>query len=69
MPLTDHVTEVFVVPETAAVKGKKSPARMFALRGVTTTVIEGGGGGGGCLFPEVAAAQPARDRLTSATLR
>lgn len=69
VPLTDQVTEVFVVPETAAVKGKESPARMFALGGVTATVIDGGGGGGGCLFREVAAAQPAKYRPNSATLR
>lgn len=69
VPLTDQVTESFVVPETAAAKGKESPARMLALAGVTTTLIDGGGGGGGCLFPEVAAAQPVKERTISATLR
>jgi hypothetical protein len=67
MPLTDQVTEVFVVPEMAAVKGKESPARMFALGGVTLTVTEGGGGGGVCLYPEVAAAHPAKNKPIRAT--
>jgi hypothetical protein len=69
VPLTDQVTAVFVVPETAAVKARESPVRMFAVGGATRTAIDGGGGGGGCSYPEVAAAQPAKDKPTKAALR
>src|ERR1700730_7679225 len=61
---TDQVTEVFVVPETAALNGKESPARMLALVGVTATPTEASGGP----VPEVLAAQPARDSANSAML-
>jgi hypothetical protein len=66
VPLTDQVTEVFVVPETAAENAWVSPVRMFALGGATPTVMDGGGGGC-CLFPDVAAAQPAKDKPIRAT--
>jgi len=60
VPLTDHVTALFVVPETLAVNKKESPARMFAVEGDTAAVIDGGGGGGGVeLLPRVVAEQPA----------
>ena len=58
VPLTDQVTARFVVPETAAMNPKESPARMLAVAGDTTTLIEVGGGGGGLLL-RVVAEQPA----------
>jgi len=57
--LTDQVTAVFVVPDTATENGKESPARMFAVGGDTTTVMEDGGGG--CLVLRAVPAQPAKD--------
>ena len=37
VPAMDQVTAVFVVPDTAAEKGKESPARMLAVGGETET--------------------------------
>jgi hypothetical protein len=45
VPLTDQVTAMFVVPDTAAENANESPARMFAVEGDTVTVGVGGGGG------------------------
>ena len=61
LPFTDQVTAVFVVPDTAALNEKESPARIFAVGGDTSTLIVDGGGGGGGLVPRVVAAQPAVD--------
>ncbi len=42
MPFTAQVTAVLELPETVAVKGNESPARMFALVGLTVTEVEVG---------------------------
>ncbi len=64
LPFTDQLTAVFVVPDTAELNGKESPARTFAVGGDTTTLIADGGERGGGLVPRVVAAQPAVDRAS-----
>lgn len=66
VPLTDQVTALFVVPETATVNPNESPARMLTVAGDTTTLIElVGGGGGEGLEPRVVAEQPAAKSAAS----
>jgi hypothetical protein len=45
-PFTLHVTLVFVVLATVALKFCVFPSNTDPLAGVTVTLIEGGGGGG-----------------------
>jgi hypothetical protein len=40
VPFTAQVTAVLELPETVAVNGNESPARMFALLGLTVTEVE-----------------------------
>lgn len=42
MPFTAQLTAVFELPETVAENEKESPARMFAVAGVTVTEVEEG---------------------------
>lgn len=42
MPFTAQVTTVLELPETVAMKVNESPARMFALVGLTVTEVEVG---------------------------
>jgi hypothetical protein len=55
VPVIDQVTAVFEVPETEAVNGKESPARMLAVVGETETCTPAGGGGGWPVGVEVPA--------------
>jgi len=62
VPFTAQVTAVLELPETVAVNGNESPARMFALVGLTVTVVEAGvegvDGVVGVLLEVVVALQP-----------
>ncbi len=42
VPFTAHVTAVLELPDTVAVNGNESPARMFAVVGETTTETDAG---------------------------
>ena len=65
MPFTAQVTAVLELPETVAMNGNESPARMFALVGLTVTVVEVGvegvDGVVGVLLEVVVALQPPSD--------
>jgi hypothetical protein len=67
VPLTAQVTPVLEVPETVAVNGNESPARMLADAGDTETDTEAGLEGEDGLFEDgdVPAAQPARIKAAS----
>ena len=65
VPFTAQVMAVLELPETVAVKVNESPARMFALVGLTVTVVEvgvegadGADGVVGVLLELVVALQP-----------
>jgi hypothetical protein len=65
VPFTAQVTAVLELPETVAVNGNESPARMFALVGLTVTEVEvgvegadGADGVVGVLLELVVALQP-----------
>jgi hypothetical protein len=62
VPFTAQVTAVLELPETVAVNGNESPARMFALLGLTVTEVEVGvegvDGVVGVLLELVVALQP-----------
>ena len=60
IPLTLHVTAVFVVLVTVAVKACELPGRTEALVGEIETVMVGGGGGGGGGVPMAPAPQPSK---------
>ena len=57
VPLTDQLTALLVVPDTATENGKVSPARILAVGGDTTTLTEDGGSEGGGLVLRAVAAQ------------
>lgn len=65
VPFTAQVTAVLELPETVAMNGNESPARMFALVGLTVTVVEVGvegvDGVVGVLLEVVVALQPPSD--------
>jgi hypothetical protein len=50
IPLTFHVTAVFVAPVTVAVNCCVAPRSTVGAAGDTLTVTDGGGGGGGVLL-------------------
>jgi hypothetical protein len=62
VPFTAQVTAVLELPETVAVNWNDSPARMFALVGLTVTLVEvgveGADGVVGVLLELVVALQP-----------
>jgi hypothetical protein len=70
VPFTDHVTDEFCVPLTDVVKVYESPARTFALFGVTQTLTPalGGGFGSGVWLDETLPVQPASVTNASAPI-
>jgi hypothetical protein len=66
-PFTAQVTAVFELPETVAVNGKESPARILAVEGATVIVVvpgaEGVEGVEGLLFEVVVALHPPSNRI------
>ncbi len=69
VPLTDQLTAMLVVPDTATENGKVSPARILAVGGDTTTLTEDGGSEGGWLVLRAVPAQPETDMASNTILR
>jgi hypothetical protein len=67
IPLTLHITLVFVAFVTCAANDWVSPSNTVLAPGVTVTIMEGGGDGGG--GPELAPPPPQPSKLTPAAVR
>jgi hypothetical protein len=67
-PLACHVTEVFEVLLTVAVRLTVPPVYTLAVGGVTLTVTGGGGGGGGVLTSTVAVANALPSAVVAVTV-